>query len=871
MRRFAFLAVGLLAFLSGILWLLREEPVPPEPAEQSRQLVESMRDRAARPPPREELSADGALELQGRVLAPDGSPVGGALLSVTARASPPRLSGAPCVCEDSCRPHTLDGSCPQAPGALLERVAAREGEPQVLARTTSAADGSFVLRGLEARDYRVWADSERGVATEEVSGTQRTVEVTLEEGWVLTGKIVGGDRAGLAGAVVTVVDAKLGRYQDVLSAADGTFSLGPLPTHPQLVVASLGALLPNAKEVTPGEALVLELATPLRIEGQVLRDDVPVEGAEVVLSGMHRTDTVRSAASGRFSFDRLRSGTYSVRATEGRDTGEAALNLQPQKPNPPLLLRLEEGGVLMGTVRNQDGAPVPGAQVSVSVEAPGLDPTRETVSDAEGNFRIDPLLPGEATVWAAAEGYLAPSNTRRTLISLGQPAQVEVKLERAAALSGVLVDEDGDPVQGAKVVGAVSLKGGDDATTGADGRFTLEVAAGPVRFTAKHSGFRDHASTPTAPSPELRVVLQRGLQLRGRVLDEAGGPVKGARVMAVAPGKGAEPDQDLERVTESGAGGAFHVGGLEPGAFLVAALVEKEEGGQRAMRMGATRVVLPFDGELTVRLKAGASIRGVVVDQHGRPAEGIRVQALLEGLSGGAAPPVDEMVALLEAGSPFGEGQTSGEGRFEIRNLRPGHFALHARAKGYEPLEIRARAGEKEARLVVRRLPRLSGRVLGSEGQPLTRFTVNGVSVQSTDGRFQEPISGRKHATIRAPDHAEWSREIQLGADDLDLGDVLLVRGQTVAGRVVDGVSGAGIPGALVDLKPTGAREKWSLSVERGAARTDREGRFQLRHVEPGEGSRLYVSHPDYEKTSAPPNAGGTVVPLTQLFVADGG
>lgn len=872
MRRFAFLAVGLLSFLAGILWLLREEPVPPEPAEASRQLTESLRDRAARPPPREELSADGALELQGRVLTAEGAPIGGVLLSLSARVSPTRLSELPCVCEDACQPHPLDGSCPQAPVALLARVAAREGEPQVLARTTSAADGSFVLRGLEARDYRVWADSERGVATAEVSGSQRTMELILEEGWMLTGKIVGSDRAGLEGAVVTAVDAQLGRYQDVLTSSDGTFSLGPLPAHPQLVVASLGTLIPNAQEVTPnpgGKPLVLELETPLRIEGQALRNEAPVEGAEVVLSGMHRADTVRSGASGRFSFEQLRSGTYSVRATEGRNTAEVALNLRPLKPTSPLVLRLEEGGVLLGTVRDQDGAPVPGAQVSASIEAAGVDPTRETVSDGQGNFRIDPLLPGQATVWATAKGYLQPTHAPRVLVSLDQAAQVELKLERAAVLSGVVVDEEGAPVQGVKVVGAVSLKGGDDGTTGPDGRFTLSVGTGPVRFTAQHAGFRDHASTPTAPASGVRIVLQRGLQLRGRVLDEAGTPVKGARVMALAPGKGGEDEKDLERVTESGPGGTFHLGGLEPGAFLLAALVEEEEGGQRAMRMGATRVVLPFDGELTVRLKAGASIRGVVVDQHGQPAPGIELMAMLEGVSGGPAPPVDEMVALLESGAPFGQARTGEEGRFEIRNLRPGRFELSVRGAGFEPLETQTRSGEKELRLVVRRFPRLSGRVLGADGQPLTRFSVRGMPIEAIDGRFQEPLAGRKEITIRAPDHVEWRRTITGTDEDLDLGDVRLGRGTTVTGRVVDAATGAALPGALVGLQPAGAGD-WTLSIERGAARSDREGRFLLRHVEPGEGSLLYGEHPDYQKTSTPWSSGETVLSLNRLSTLRG-
>ena len=47
---------------------------------------------------------------------------------------------------------------------FMRHVAAREGDVLVLARTTAAADGSFLLEGLGPGSVTLWADSGRGAA-----------------------------------------------------------------------------------------------------------------------------------------------------------------------------------------------------------------------------------------------------------------------------------------------------------------------------------------------------------------------------------------------------------------------------------------------------------------------------------------------------------------------------------------------------------------------------------------------------------------------------------------------------------------------------------------------------------------------------------
>jgi hypothetical protein len=123
-----------------------------------------------------------------------------------------------------------------------------------------------------------------------------------------------------------------------------------------------------------------------------------------------------------------------------------------------LTVRLREGAELSGTVRDDSGSPVPGATVSV-VGCPGLCP-HVAVTDAEGRYRFDALVPGRAMrVHADGEAsghlgqwYREPGSSEEARLDLaaGQVrAGVDLVLARGAFLSvRVLDDRTGLPLEG---------------------------------------------------------------------------------------------------------------------------------------------------------------------------------------------------------------------------------------------------------------------------------------------------------------------------------------------------------------------------------------------------------------------------------------
>jgi hypothetical protein len=89
-------------------------------------------------------------------------------------------------------------------------------------------------------------------------------------------------------------------------------------------------------------------------------------------------------------------------------------------------------GALAGVVRDTAGTPRPGAQVRLSGVA-----EREARTDAAGRFRLDGLPLGTGTLLVRSIG-LAPQRVP-VAVRLGDPAEVEVTVQRVAVLTGVTV------------------------------------------------------------------------------------------------------------------------------------------------------------------------------------------------------------------------------------------------------------------------------------------------------------------------------------------------------------------------------------------------------------------------------------------------
>src|SRR5688572_4536409 len=91
-------------------------------------------------------------------------------------------------------------------------------------------------------------------------------------------------------------------------------------------------------------------------------------------------------------------------------------------------------GAIAGTVRDQNGAVVPGAQVKVT--NPQTNVTRETITNDEGFYRVGAVEPGTYTVLVEKEGFSKIEN-RAVAVQQTQETTLDVELQ-AGSVTGTV-------------------------------------------------------------------------------------------------------------------------------------------------------------------------------------------------------------------------------------------------------------------------------------------------------------------------------------------------------------------------------------------------------------------------------------------------
>jgi protocatechuate 3,4-dioxygenase beta subunit len=397
------------------------------------------------------------------------------------------------------------------------------------------------------------------------------------------------------------------------------------------------------------------------------------------------------------------------------------------------VLRLERAGRLGGWVRDQEGRPVPGAEVRVACPMGRADrefapvyewaglPGDSVVSrtDAAGWWSCALIAPGWDRLWIEVRhpafilaDFIADTNEPLT----GGPREADPQalaageailvLRPGHRLEGVVLDDQGQPLPQAKVC----LFERDDreratATTDAAGAFQLtSLGPGRARVCAAAPGYAPTARGVDIRSGMDRVVLrlERGGSFRLRVVDERGRPAANVLVAAEPPGRWITAWQ-----AQTDADGRAQLDAIPP--HLVSSLRFHAGAEGYFTRREAS---LPTDvPEPTLTLESSLRVSGQVQDaETGRP--------------------VDPFKAIPCAGAT-----SVGYRRSQARRGRDGEYALmfdelvlplrvRIEAEGYEPvLSPPLKLDPREQRLDFRlrrkdRQRDVQGVVLLPDGQP---------------------------------------------------------------------------------------------------------------------------------------------------------
>jgi protocatechuate 3,4-dioxygenase beta subunit len=428
------------------------------------------------------------------------------------------------------------------------------------------------------------------------------------------------------------------------------------------------------------------------------------------------------------------SGSSDEQVTSGSPVGEEWV-FDTRKPTPT-----QPSGapprLVQGKVRDLKGRPVAGALVW-SEGDPGVSCAR---SGADGGFQIRLPAQSETKLRATAAGFF-PSDPRQEPPPGRQGPPLVLTLTPAGSIPGRVVDAAGQPLGGAQITARILSTGFSQKGTWsrADGRFRLSRLPPGNLFAliATHDGFAPasvKADALSSPRP-VRIVMERGATVLGKVLDPEGQPVPGAaldlrtyrddgsiqRLLGASAGKAASDPAGSFAIPHLGSG-RFELRVTRSG-FATLSVPEIE------VAAGAARVDL---GPLT--LARGSVIEGRVTDPAGAPLPEAQVTPT-------SAP--DPLASGFSVSDIPPETSTDSEGHFRFEDLRRGaRFGLRVERSGFIPATIPAVEAPtpEPLRIELKAGRTVAGRVKSPEGGPVPQAEVRVSSssgLTDEEGRFR--------------------------------------------------------------------------------------------------------------------------------------
>ncbi|MFQ5700515.1 MAG: carboxypeptidase regulatory-like domain-containing protein [Acidobacteriota bacterium] len=753
----------------------------------------------------------------------------------------------------------------------------------------------------------LWLSAGRRITGKVVDANGKPVSTATVVALVPGGTRRGGGRRGgffggfgRAGTAFVPVVARTG--------ATGSFTLESVPRRAVTVRAYAPDLAPAVRAgVRQSARLLLRLEPGQDLSGRVVSPGgkKPVEGAWILAGPEGWDGATRSDADGRFHLRNLRRGTVSIVATtagtilsgvtagvpaSARWAASAPARARLPRPAeaPPLIIKMRPGGLVSARIVDEETRE-PMAGVLVALTAPGEKRPRLATTRQEGAVIFTGVPAGSVRVAADAAGYLRQEGTPAELAAGGTRA-ISLALRAAAAVAGTVRDATGRPLVGAevRVAGppprARSLPipiflpiGVDPVTTDSQGHFALEGLPPRVNLQVSVTleGFVPWQRSGITLRPgerrePMEVLLATGSILSGRLVDQEGNPVEGARVSARRRREGsrsnmmvligrrrghtssADSGEGPEPVT-SDEDGVFRVRGMKPGVWTLTikspGFAPKKVAGLKLEQEGESRDA----GEIV--LEPGVVIEGYVQSSTGEPipfARGI----------------------LKDRMFPISEFTCESDGHFVSDDLAPGDIVdLTVEADGYASFEKPGLTAPVEG-LMVTLSPssKVRGEVIDQETrEPIPQFSISisrsrsmggagmrvsmamrgpATSFQSEDGTFtiEDVDPGKISVHADAPGYREAviSELTVPEGEDLEGVRLLLRRAASVSGMVVDD-RGRPLPNVGVERKQTSGGMGIRIRAGGGSATTtDADGRFELDGLERGP-MTLTFSHPGFE------------------------
>jgi len=548
-------------------------------------------------------------------------------------------------------------------------------------------------------------------------------------------------------------------------------------------------------------------------------------------------------------------------------------------------LSFAPGVTVRGVVTASNGAPVLAAQVRAmrASEGPRLSRWLEgdlypidvapVRTNRNGEFELADLPAGSLRIVAEFSGYETAISTEVEAQTGAIVENVHVVLREAQPLRGIVQTSDGAPVQGAQLFAAWKPSGNLLGECDLEGRFSLDLPADASEITLRVTspGFAVFQQRVSAKQrdQELKIQLATAPNLAGRIIDENGEAIVGARVAlfeqsqqriaSVAPWQ-----QQPLSATESDADGKFALR-FDPSSsfdrrYRVLAWTEQHTPARsRTLSFEQRKGLAParLAEEIVLTLKEGLVVTGTVSTANGKFAAGARVMLRRDGSTPGNSTSLSGAIAAAH-GEIIARATANSSGAFKFEGLAAGDYHLEAHLPGYSPArgESFGLVDQHWSEDLKLSYPTGIRGIVQGDRSALSRLQV----VAITEGRAH-PCLVRSDGSFHIPDIAPGLYQVEVFADSGTLGEawgrrigprlaemqeVQLLEGETTEllfeldvesfAKLAGTVALNGLPGAdyRVFLLPAGYegssndRERQFVTENMRSTITDQAGKFSF-------------------------------------------
>ena len=578
---------------------------------------------------------------------------------------------------------------------------------------TTASGGTYRFDDLEAGTYTITisnypADGSFNAASASATLEQdgEVVTVNFTGSWIRTSAIMGiatVESDGLSGLTVKISGMS---ESEILTGANGEYAFSGLRAGDYTIeISGFDPDDVSFDDTSSTATVAVDESKVVNFEGTYVRtsgiiglvsvEGSPLEGVTVILQGGGEDRTEATNGAGRYAFEALRSGNYSV-AISGydgdeygfEDTSRSVAVASGETADVPFEGTALRTASMMGAV-TVAGEPHEGVTVSLSGE--GED--RSVVTSAAGQYAFERLRAGDYSIrisgYDADEyefdasrditvelGESATANfTGRSLRTAGIVGIVSVESEGLADISVTLVKVLGPDI--GEVIGEMVTDedGGYGFADLLAAIYRIEIAGFDEEHDFPATRWQGAVATDETAEVNFDASIIRTAGVSGVVAVNGGG-LMGVKVTLT--GDQAPRDYGIETGTD----GSYVFDGLRKGSYVVSIKNPDEDmydfpavSRRVSLAVGQAKEDVSFEGKLLRR----ASIGGQVLVE-GDPIEGVTVTL---------------------AGDADANAMTDGSGRYSFPGLAGGNYTVSVenpdeKAYEFDDLETDVELGDDE-------------------------------------------------------------------------------------------------------------------------------------------------------------------------------